>query len=92
MCCFPAMFSFFFKNEGKPFTLQKGTCYLTHTCIIFKYFFKKIIFISTAEQKIRYGMYFSAYVEVDTARRTAEACACLRVVGSGLAIAFLRCH
>ena len=85
MCCFPAMFSFFFKNEGKPFTLQKGTCYLTHTCIIFK---------STAELKIRYGygMYFSAYVEVDTARRTAEACACLRVAGSGLAIAFLRCH
>ena len=86
MCCFPAMFSLFFQKRGEAIYAAKGDM-LPDT-----YMYK--IFKSTAELKIRYGygMYFSAYVEVDTARRTAEACACLRVAGSGLAIAFLRCH
>jgi len=59
------MFSFFFQKRGEAIYAAKGDM-LPDT-----YMYK--IFKSTAELKIRYGygMYFSAYVEVATARRTA---------------------
>ena len=57
--------SLFFQKRGEAIYAAKGDM-LPDT-----YMYK--IFKSTAELKIRYGygMYFSAYVEVATARRTA---------------------